>query len=161
MLLKVACSLFNSLHHHHPRKWNNILIPEKPFLVKFPIKTFAPKKFNKNILSDMFNAIVTHFSIQGLAFQLIFLPWPRLTRTIAPSREGSSEVSSFWSVCSHVREQCSAGQLWPNRESNSQPQIIHSSSHPVAGLQACATKHDRFPTTFRKKILKTFPDSCQ
>ena len=25
---------------------------------------------------------------------------------------------------------------------NPQPQIIHNSSHPVAGLQACATKPD-------------------
>ena len=34
----------------------------------------------------MFNAIVTHFSRQGIAFQLIFLAWPHLLRTSTEPR---------------------------------------------------------------------------
>ena len=33
-----------------------------------------------NTFSNMCNAIVTHFSREGLALQLIFLAWPRLSR---------------------------------------------------------------------------------
>ena len=42
----------------------------------------------------MFNAIVTHISRQGLAFQLMFLAWPRLLRTITEAEKGHWKL--FW-----------------------------------------------------------------
>ena len=62
----------------------------------------------------MFNAIVTHFSRRGLAFQLMFLAWPRLPRTSTEQRRVIENYSGIF-------------------------------CHPVAGLQACATKPDKFP----------------
>ena len=41
----------------------------------------------------MFNAIVFNFSGQGLAFQLIFLAWPRLPRTSTELRQGIGSYS--------------------------------------------------------------------
>ena len=57
-----------------------------------------------NNISDMFNAIVSQFSRQGVVFQLIFLAWPRLPR---PSTETSRVIEIlFWNVFSLVRELC-------------------------------------------------------
>ena len=48
--------------------------------------------------SDMFNANVTHFSRQGLAFQLFFLAWPRLLCTNTEPRWAIENYSGIFLV---------------------------------------------------------------
>ena len=89
-------------------------------------------------LSDMFNAIFTHFFRQGLDLQLIFLAWPQLP----PTSTGRRRIIGNYSVLfySWYRTVFDIGLLQPGVEPTTSNH--HSSSHPVAGLQACTTKPD-------------------
>ena len=61
-------------------------IQELAIQCKVTITTTLFSKFDIDTLSDMCNAIVTHFSRQGIALRLIFLAQPGLLRTSTEPR---------------------------------------------------------------------------
>ena len=88
--------------------------------------------------SDMCNAIVTHFPDRGIAFSQYFLAQPHLS-VLALSRKGSLEVTLECLILG-MGAVFDVGLQYAIPGSNPQPQTIQSFSHPVAGLQAWATK---------------------